>query len=243
MQDSCRIQVSQPGSVGLLLLDRSDKANAYDELMLVQVESAIDAFLSNASVRAIIIGAEGTRHFCAGADLGEIRDRNPLSILSLRSSSLFSRIARSPKPVIAAVNGAAVGGGFELALACDLRLASPHARFSLPETGFGLIPAAGATMRLPQVVGPGVAREIILLGREIDAARAKTMGLVNEVVEPDRLIPTALEWGEAMAARDPLALRLALQALDVACEREEGLAMERVSQALLQHIKQTGGRS
>jgi enoyl-CoA hydratase len=236
MQTTTTVLTSVHEAVATLTLQRPEKANAYDEALLLALEKAFQDLIADGGVRAIILTGSGDRHFCAGADLDEMRQRPFTDALALRSQSVFDAIAHAPKPTIAAVNGWALGGGMELALACDFRLASTRARFGLPEVGLGIIPAAGGTLRLPRLVGMARAREIILMGRQLDAQEALQAGLVNEVAASPDLLSLAHTWGKQLAARDPLALRLAKEALALASGADEPvLRMEGLAQALLYH--------
>jgi len=231
------IEWAVENSVAMLTLRRPEKANAYTNAMLDELHGHLQHIWSDDGVRAIVLRGAG-KHFCAGADLNEVGARRPLEATHLSSRRLFEDMARGAKPIIAAVQGAALGGGLEMALACDLRLAASDARFGLPETGFGLIPAAGGTVRLPRIIGPARAREMILLGREIDAETALAWGLVNAVVAPDRLPATAREWAAEIARRDPAAIRLARRMLE--SSDESGLRLEGLSQAILYERRPLG---
>jgi len=199
----------QQGPVAFIELCRPQKANAYTAAMLQAFASILDRLEARTDVRVVVVCGSGDRAFCAGADLREMRPLRGEDALSLRSAALFQRLERYPKVCIAAINGAAVAGGVELALACDLRIAADTARFSLPEPCLGLIPAAGGTRRLGEIVGKGRAREMILGGIEWTAAKALQFGLVSEALPSDALLSRALEWGEAIAKKDALALSLA----------------------------------
>ena len=202
------------GAAGWIEIDRPARANAYTTSMLAALEARLAELADEESVRVIVVASAAEGRFCAGADLDEIHDRGIEDALELRALATFDALAAAPVPTIAAIDGPAIGGGLELALACDLRLATPRARFALPETGFGVLPAAGATFRLPALVGPSVAREMILFGAELDAEAARRCGLVNEVTEPQNLQQRVHHWCAAAASRDPLALRLAKRTLD-----------------------------
>lgn len=220
-------------AVGLVLLDRPEKAHAYDPAHLELLEQAVVALA--AQCRALVIGSTGSRAFCAGADLDAMRDADPLDALDLRSQRVFTTLARLPVVTIAAVQGPAVAGGCELALACDIRIVGPSARFSLPETALGIIPSAGGCTRLPLLVGGSVARQMILAGASLSASRAVQLGLALR--ESDHPLDDALALGAEIAKRDPVALRLAKQILDRA-EDPGSLDAERVSEALLYTRKQ-----
>jgi enoyl-CoA hydratase/carnithine racemase len=172
------------------------------------------------AIRAILITGAGDKAFCAGADLKERRamteDRVPNFVRNIRRT--MDDIAGLPQPTIAVVNGFAFGGGTELMLACDLRVAAPHAQFGLTETSLAIIPGAGGTQRLPRLVGRSRAKDLILTARRIDATEAERIGLVNRVAEPGRLRETALELARSIADNGPVAVRAAKAAIDQGCE-------------------------
>lgn len=223
------VEVEQQGAVTVLTLNRPEKANAYHRPMMEQLAAAIAALGEGDG--PVLVRAAG-RSFCAGADLDELAHRRPGEVLDLRSQAVFERLARLGRVTIAAVQGPAVAGGFELALACDLRVASTAARFWLPETRLGIVPAAGGTQRLKALVGIGRAKEIILGGRELDAETALAWGLVARVVPPADLAGEASRWAGELAGRDALAMRLAKDAIDLG-EGAAGLRMETLAQAVL----------
>ncbi len=218
-------------------LNRPDKANAYNRAMLDALAAQVDRISADGEVRVVVICGAGDRAFCAGADLDEMAERDWRSALNLRSAEVFSLLAGCPKVTLAAINGAAVAGGLELALACDLRLAVDHARFSFPEPQLGLIPAAGGTQRMAQVVGKARAKELILGGRVWEAEEASRHGLISEVTGSEQLLPTAQEWAERIASRNPVALHLAKQAIDLDVAGGAGHRFERVCEALLYQLR------
>ena len=233
MANSTGLRIRTEGAAGILALDRPDRANAYLDAMLDEMRAAIDGFVAGDTVRVIVITSTTGGKFCAGADLHELRARSGPDALDLKSARLFDDLAGCPLPSIAAIDGPAVGGGLELALACDVRIATPRASFAFPETSFGIIPAAGGTFRLPRVVGPGMARQMILLGHRLDAKAALQWRLVNEIVDPQRLEDRVQQLVDAAAARDPLALRLAKQAIELAIPEGDGKAFAITAQAVL----------
>ncbi len=230
---SPNVETHTHGAARVIVLRRVERANAYDDAMLAGVASALASALVDPAVSVVIFRGAGDRHFCAGADLDALRERDPLSALDLPSARLFAAIASFPKATIAAVNGAAVGGGCELALACDLRVASENAFFALPETGLGLIPAAGGTHRLADFVGLGRAKEMILTGRRVDARTALAWGLANEVCAPDELDARAFAVAETIAHKDGDAVALAKEVLAGTHATPAGPALERLAQTLL----------
>jgi enoyl-CoA hydratase len=223
--------------VGYLELHRPEKANAYNEALLLEFACALNQIEGDNTVRSLVICGAGNRSFCAGADLEEMQVKGYSDALNLKSSKLFAAIASYPKVTVAAINGAAVAGGLELALACDIRISSKQARFFFPETKLGLIPAAGGTHRLSQVVGIGRAKELILGGQVWLAEDALRFGLVSEVVPPDALLACAQQWGERIGQRDPLALQLAKKAIDHRTSYNLESGVEAVAEALLYQVK------
>lgn len=236
-QGSVRWGLEQQGgrSIGVLCLCRPARANAYTPAMLQGLLQGLAALEPEA--RALVIESEGEGAFCAGADRAGLAAASPLDALSLLSQRVFSAIADCALPVVAAVQGPAVAGGCELALAADLRVAGPAARFALPETALGLLPAAGGTQRLARLVGGAAARELILFGGQLSAERALSLGLVAELHADPRA--RARAWAAQAAARDPVALRLAKGLLRDPLEHA-GLAAERTAEALLYALRPGG---
>ncbi len=229
------IRVECRGRTGILTLDRPGKANAYHGPMLEEFLGALRELHDDAEVRVLVIASAG-KHFCAGADLEEIRSRRAENAFDLKSAAVFDELAMLPEISIAAIQGGAIGGGLELALACDLRVATPTAFFGLPEVSHGLIPAAGGTYRLARLVGLSRAKALILGGKRVDGETALQWGLVNDLVSDQRLLDDAMAWAARIARNDGLALQLAKQALDAA----GGIASDRhtaqLSQALLYEL-------
>lgn len=227
----CRVE----GHVGLPTIHRPEVLNAMNTAMVARLHEVLDQVEADDDVHVIVFTGAGDRAFVAGADIAEIALRRPADGLQARMQRLHSRIHALDTPTIAAVNGYALGGGFELALACDIRIASARARFALPETGVGILPAAGGSQRLARIVGIGWATEMILTGRRIDAEEALHVGLITAVVEPEALLDTALETARTVASRGPLANRLAVSVLEHALDsdRETGLLLERLAVAVL----------
>ncbi|MCS3843368.1 enoyl-CoA hydratase/isomerase family protein [Microbacterium sp. AK031] len=208
------ISVEIEEHVATLTLRRPQVLNALDSHTHRAIAAAFDDLEYDESVGAIVIAAEG-RAFCSGSDLREIgqlsgRAEQEYVELDFRTKN---KIASFPKPVLAAIQGYCVGGGLELALACDLRIAATDAIFAMPEVGLGSLPGSGGLQRLPPVVGAGIAKEWILTGRQVTADEAHLRGLVNQVVERDALDDAARELAQELASKSPLAVRLAKVAL------------------------------
>lgn len=237
MENSHLVRIWNKGYIAFIQLNRPEKANAYNEAMLDILAGILENMETDVQVRVLIISGAGNRSFCAGADLDETRQRNYADGLNLKSAKVFDKIALFSKITIAAINGSAAGGGLELVLACDIRIAVEDATFCFPETKLGLIPAAGGTRRLPRIVGIPRAKELILGGRVWNAKDALRWGLVNKVVQCEDLLAQAHKWGEEIAQRDPVALQLAKKSLDT--QLQDGLAsgFELVSEALLYQLK------
>src|SRR5215475_6475740 len=193
------LTVSVTDRVATLTVNRPDKLNALNDRVIAELGSAIDALRGDASVGGIILTGAG-RAFVAGADISELEGHGAISAKALaqRGQDVFRRFETSPKPTIAAVNGFALGGGCELAMSCQMRIASENAKFGQPEVKLGLIPGYGGTQRLPRLVGKGRALQLLLTGEMIDAQEALRIGLVNRVVAADDLIFAATAMMRAM---------------------------------------------
>ncbi|MFI5312089.1 MAG: enoyl-CoA hydratase/isomerase family protein, partial [Gemmatimonadales bacterium] len=202
--------------VATVTINRADKLNALNAAVLRDLGAVLDEVSARADVGAVVLTGAG-RAFVAGADISTLATAAPgeLEKFSRSGQALFRRIEQLSKPVIAAVNGFALGGGFELALASHVRIASTQAKFGLPEVRLGLIPGYGGTQRLPRLVGRGRALQLILTGDAIDAAEALRLGIVNAVVEADALLGAAQALARTMLKNAPIALARALEAVDV----------------------------
>lgn len=220
--------------MAVLRVNRPDVRNALDLATVREMTDAVAALTADAGVGGIVITGGGDKVFVSGADINDIRARRRDDGLAAINSSLFAAIDNCPKVTIAAVNGLALGGGCELALACDLRIAAAHAKFGQPEVGLGIIPGAGATQRLPRIIGLGRAKHLVLTGDAIDAQTALDWGLVSSVVPLDQLLSSALALAERVLSRGPLAIRLAKVALNASArvDLESGLLIETLAQAI-----------
>jgi len=216
------------GRVGLITLNRPQAMNALNRTLLSELVSALTAFDADEAVGAMVItGSE--RAFAAGADIKEMTEASVVEMLTGSFVELFDGIRKVRKPVIAAVSGYALGGGCELAMSCDMIVASETARFGQPEVTIGVIPGAGGTQRLTRAVGKALAMEMVLNNRMLSAAEALQYGLVNRVVPGERLLEEALALANEVAGRAPLAVRLGKEAVNKAFELSltEGLEAER----------------
>ncbi len=222
--------------VGLLTIDRPEKMNAISTELTNELDALLDRIEQDETLRVLIITGQGEKAFVAGADIEELVDRNARQgreVTRLRQE-LFARIENLSIPVIAAVNGYALGGGLELALACSIRICSENAQFGAPEVKLGIIPGDGGTQRLPRLVGLGRAMEMILTGDFIDAGQAHQIGLVNHVVAQEELLEKAQELAAKIASRPPLAIQYAKQAVNRSMEGDTagGYALESYLHAL-----------
>jgi enoyl-CoA hydratase/carnithine racemase len=216
--------------VATITLNRPDKLNALGARIVSELGEALEQVEGSEQVRAVILTGAGERAFCSGVDLRERREMNAAERWAHNRAlnDFAERLARMQMPTIAAINGLALGGGFEITLACDFRIAADHAEFALPEAGIGIVPGAGGTQRLPRLIGPTKAKELILTARRIDAEMALGMGILSKVVSQDALLDEARTLAEEMAKNSPLAVAYAKAAIDVAGETpiEQGLRFE-----------------
>ncbi len=233
-EDRC-VRLDIDGTIATVTIDRPKRRNAIDLTTIRALYAALDQLADDRQVRCVIVTGTGDTVFVSGADIGELRQRRRADALAGLNNRLFTAIERHPQPVIAALNGAALGGGFELALACDLRIAVEGAKLGFPETGLGIMPAAGGTQRLPKLVGLARAKELVLTGELITAAEGLAMGVVNRVVPPAELMPAARRMAERIAKKAPLAVELAKASLNQSGDMPmtTGLEMENVAQAIL----------
>jgi methylglutaconyl-CoA hydratase len=222
--------VDEKNGIVTLTLNRPDSANALSLALLSEFQEVLTELRFRSDVRVVILTGAGSKAFCAGADLKERRgmDENQVRKTVGQIRGVVEGVANLPMPVIAAVNGVAFGGGTELALAADLRIAAESAKFGLTETSLAIIPGAGGTQRLPRLIGLAKAKELIFTARRIDAATALHIGLVNDVVADAELLPAAYRLAEEIAQNGPIAVRQAKFAMDQGCEVDlrTGLAIE-----------------
>lgn len=237
---------TMPESLGTLLLDlgdgiavvsinRPDVRNAVNRQVQDELRQVLAWARDDESVAALVFTGVGDKAFIAGADISQVAGYTIATGLESAMQRLYDEIESFEKPTIAAVNGYALGGGCELAMACDIRIASKRARFGLPETMLGVLPGAGGTQRLPRLVGVGRAVEMILTGRIVEADEALTMGLVTQVVDPEKLLDVARSTAATITAKGPVAVRLAKLVIRAGmdADRATGLAVERLAQTVL----------
>lgn len=225
------LRISQDDTgIGTITVSRPDALNALNSNVLEELEQAFHQFRESGEVRGIIFTGEGEKAFIAGADIREMASKDPREAreFATKGQQLTRDIQFMGKPVIAAVNGYALGGGCELALACHLRYAAANAVFGQPEVGLGLIPGWGGTQRLPRLIGPARATELILSTRRVDAAEAKSIGLINELFTAEDLIPEARSLLSGILNQGPRAVAFALEAINKGMNLplSEGLDLE-----------------
>jgi enoyl-CoA hydratase len=232
MSQNIRIEIAE--SIATLTIDRPAVKNALDLETVNEMRAALTTLAANQDAGVLIITGAGEAAFVSGADINDIRARGRDEGLAAINSSLFAEVERFPRPTIAAINGYALGGGCELALACDIRIASDIAKFGQPELGLGIIPGAGATQRLPRLIGMGRAKHLILTGDVIDAKEALEIGLVTAIAPTGQLQIRARELAKKILRQGPLAARLAKLALNASArvDLDSGLLIETLAQAL-----------
>ncbi|MFQ5504823.1 MAG: enoyl-CoA hydratase/isomerase family protein [Planctomycetota bacterium] len=224
------VEISVEEGIGTIIVNRPEKLNALDNTVIAELASAFEQCFDDGSISVILLTGHGEKAFVAGADIAMLAEQGVLDGKnnSRLGQDLMDLIEEGPKPAIAVVNGYALGGGLELALACDFRYASTTAVFGLPEVSLGIIPGYGGTQRLPRLVGYGRALEMILTGEKIGADEALRVGLVNRVLPPEELMEGARETAKLIASRGPLALMMAKEAVwrGARLPRGDALALE-----------------
>jgi len=221
-----RMRIERKDATGIVVLGAAASLNVFDSGALRRFRELLADLENDRGIRVILVTGEA--HFCAGADIREMKgkDREEAEVFSMLGHSVCDRIEKSDKPVIAAIRGYALGAGCEIALSCDLRIASENARFGQPEVNLGLIPGFGGTQRLPRLIGIARAKELILTGRIIGSGEAERIGLVNRVVEDGKLLEEALETAEVLASKSPIALTLAKKLINENQKIDKELNME-----------------
>lgn len=218
--------------VGHLQLNRPEVRNAINRELCEVMGRTLDEWAERDDVRAVVISGAGGKAFAAGADIAELKERTHKQSFLAWTQKLLQKVEDFPRPVIAAIDGYALGGGLELALACDLRVASKGAKIGLPEVTLGIYPSAGGSWRLPRIVGLGRAKELIFTGRIVDAPEAAQWGLFESLVEADALAE-AMRIASLIAANAPLAVQVAKVSLNALARREASAPVEWLGQALL----------
>ena len=233
--DYRNLLVSVDGGIASVVLNRPDVRNAIDKAMIDDLHAALDDLAARDDVNALILSGAGGKAFAAGADIAQLRERKSREALLAINARLFQKLEDFPMPTIAAITGWCLGGGCELAMSCDLRIAGRSSKLGQPEVALGIIPAAGGTQRLPRLVGLGRAKEIIFTGRMVDADEAGRIGLVNHVVDDDLVMERTQEMARQIAAQGRMALRLAKVAMNASSRtgQDTGFLLEQISQAVL----------
>lgn len=222
--------MEEKNQVALLTLNRPQVMNSFNFELLNALDQAVESYRFRPEIRVLIITSTGEKAFCAGADLKERITLSPMRVKEFifTIGNLFTKIENLNKPVIAGINGAALGGGTELALACDLRIASNTANMGLTETKLAIIPGAGGTQRLPRLIGKGKAKELIFTGRRVNAQEALTLGMINAVCEPAELLEQCRQMAAMICETGPVAIEQAKYAINNGFETDlnTGLAIE-----------------
>jgi len=223
------------GRLAVVTFNRPEKRNAIDQTMVNELHDLLDGLVADAEVQACVFTGAGDKAFVGGADIAQLRERTAGDALKTINAALFNKIESLPFPTIAAIRGFCLGGGCELAMCCDLRVAGEGARFGQPEVALGIIPAAGGTQRLPRLVGLGRAKDLVLTGRIINAAEAERIGLVNRVVPDDEVLDAARGLARTILGNGALAVRLAKLNLNNSARtgQDSGLLLEQITQAVL----------
>jgi enoyl-CoA hydratase len=221
------VLMEKDGAAAVITISRPEALNALNSATLKALKDVVAQVRNDRDIRYVIVTGSGEKAFVAGADIKEMLDLNPIQTreFMLLGQSAFNDLEDLPQPVIAAVNGFALGGGSELAMACDIIVASEKAKFGLPEVTLGIHPGFGGTQRLPRLVGKAVAKELIFTGKMIGAQEAKDIGLVNSVVPPDQLMDAVRELGQKIAGNGPVAVQLAKSAVNRGTETDLGTGL------------------
>lgn len=233
--DFKNLVIEKQDRIGIIAINRPEVRNAINADTWAELERAIDNYINDQEVEVVILTGKGEKAFAAGADINALLERSMVDTISGKNQAILAKIESMPKPVIAAVNGFSLGGGCELAMSADIRIASENAKFGLPELNLGIIPGAGGTQRLARLVGFGRAKEMILTGRIIDAEEAREIGLVSKVVPSGMALDSAIEMAQEILKKGPLAVRMAKLSINVGTtvSPEAGFALELMAQGFL----------
>lgn len=224
-----KLIIQDNGAVRVIKINNPEALNALNTAILKELDAAFTEVAEDNGILAVVLTGEG-RAFVAGADISEMKSKNAIEgeIFGKLGASVFRKIELLPKPVIAAVNGFALGGGCELAMSCDIRLASAKAKFGQPEVGLGITPGFSGTQRMPRLIGMGKAKELIYTADIIDAAEAYRIGLVNHVYEPEALMVEAMKMAEKIASKAPIAVKNSKEAINrgIQTDMDSAVAIE-----------------
>ena len=211
--------------IALVTINRTEVLNALNDQCWDDLADLVHAVAHDEAVRCVIITGSGAKAFAAGADISELASKTVAQLISYKGQSVLNAIENNPKPFIAAVNGYALGGGCELAAACDIRIASDNAVFGLPETGLGILPGVGGTQRISRLIGLGRAKELILMGERYDAQKALQVGLVTKVTSSEDLISEAFVLAQRIIAKSPLSIQVAKRVVQASLSSSEDVGM------------------
>lgn len=229
------LKLETRNGLGIIKIDRPEVRNALNAATLGEIEKAIDDFERNADVKVVVITGEGEKSFAAGADIKQLKDRQMLEALVPGMQATYKKVEECSKATIAAINGYALGGGCELALACDIRIAANHAKMGLPELNLAIIPGAGGTQRLSRIVGKGRAMEMILTGKIIDGPEAERIGLVTQSVDRKELESATEQLAESIMSKGPVAIKLAKMVVNRGfdVDLDTALMLEKMAQSIV----------
>jgi len=227
------VNLKLDSNIAHIELNRPEVRNALNLEMVRELHAVLDNLVTREDVRAVVISGAGGKSFASGADIAELRERTHREAFLAINGTLFQKLEEFARPTIAAIEGYALGGGLELALACDLRVASKTAKVGLPETTLGIYPAAGGTWRLPRLIGIGRAKELVFTGRIVEAAEAFSMGIFERLCEPGEAMAEAMDLAGTIARNAPLALQVAKLSLNLVGRGGDPTPLERAGQALL----------
>ena len=231
------ILIERNDRLAIITINRPDKLNALNIRTREELSDALDELRDDAAIRVVIITGAGEKAFIAGADISEFEGRTAIEQRAImRARNIFTTAEEFPKPLIAMINGFCLGGGNELAMCCDLRIASEKARFGQPEINLGIIPGGGGTQRLTRLIGEGRSMQMILTGEMIDAAEAQRIGLVNQLLDDDALPGAAMALAQRIAAAPPLAMQLTKRCLDLGMDSDRAGALAIEQQAIAENL-------
>lgn len=227
------LNVDVSSGIAHVEVNRPEARNALNLALVRELTAVLEELGSRDEVRVLVLSGAGGKAFVSGADIAELRERTHRESFLAINAGLFQKVEDFPRPVIAAIEGFALGGGLELALACDLRVASRTAKVGLPETTLGIYPAAGGTWRLPRLIGLGRAKELVFTGRIVDAEEAYALGIFERLVETGQALDSARALAAQIAANAPLAVQVAKVSLNALARGQDAGPVERLGQALL----------
>ncbi|PKM89218.1 MAG: crotonase [Firmicutes bacterium HGW-Firmicutes-12] len=233
--DLLNLKLDKNEGIATIIIDRQGKLNSLNKDTVYEFKGVLEELENDEDIRVIIITGAGDKSFCVGTDIDWLNEWSMQDELAYNGQNLISKIETMPQPVIAAINGYALGGDCELILACDIRICSNKAKLGLPEVDLGVIPGYGGTQRLSRIIGIGKAKELILTGDTIDAKEAEKIGLVNRIVDHDNLMAEAIVLANKIKKKGPIAVRLAKAAINLSSsiDLSSGMIVEKMVQAAL----------